>query len=721
MDSLFLQTAPLFCLLSAAAFLFSLWSYKRTVPQVQGRVRLVLVLLRAMTLSLTGFVLIRPVIEFSLNRESKPKAVLLVDDSRSMQLAENGRTRAERARKILKSAEVRAWLDSHDAALTRFSDGLRPVPESSPDSLTFQGSATDMASAFEALAATEEPYRPSEVILVSDGVNSLGRDPVRAAESLGIPIHTVCVGSARTQPDVQVTSLLAPRVVVAESDVTVEAFVRGEGFGAKPAVASLTLSGVRLAERKLVLPPDGLECSVRMNFRPMTPGTQTIRISIPRFSNEAATDNNAREQSIRVLRRKTGVLLLAAGPSPDFAFTKRILAADADVQLTTRTLKNANEFYEGPLPGASELHDIDVFILLNVPDRLFPEAAWRTVTTALLSDHKPCLWFAGASVDLQRLHVVESKFPAAAVLDSGERLVVPELSAEGGEHPVLRIFENPEENRKAWESLPPVYSAWARVAVGPGSAVLAEGTDERNAAGAGASSVPLIVCGRRGIEKSLAVFAEGVFRWDFVPGASGGDADLLKKFLGNSLRWLAAEESGKPVRFVNRDLTAQAGGEISFAVQATDEIARPLAGADVSVSFIEPRNEPHVPLDESIEGLYRGVFRPSEPGAHRAVVEARIDGRVAGRDTVSFRVTPYAAELLDTRANPDLMRSLSAATGGTVIPPDSLALLSRLAKVPVETVKIHKRIELFGLPWLLIPAGIFLVLEWILRKRAGMA
>ena len=721
MVSLFLRTVPLLCLLAAAAFAFSLWSYRRTVPEVQGKARLVLVLLRAMTLVLIGFVLLRPVLEFSLSRERRPKAVVLVDDSRSMQLAENGRSRAERTLIILKSEELHKWMDSYDTELDRFSDGLRPVPESSADSLAFQGSATDMASAFEALAARDELDRPSAVILVSDGVNSLGRDPVRQAESLGVPVHTLCVGSAAVQPDVQVTSILAPRAVYAERDVKVEAFVRGEGFGGKPAVVSLASNGVRLAETKVVLPPDGMECSVRLDFRPVTPGTQILRISVTRFSNEAASDNNAREQTIRVLRRKTGVLLIAAGPSPDFAFIRRILEADADVQLETRTLKTATEFYEGPFPPASELRGFDAFVLLNVPDRLFPEAAWRAASADMLSNHKPFLWFGGASVDLKRLQLVEPAFPATAIPDSGERPVVPGLSAEGGEHPVLRVFENPDENRKAWESLPPVYSAWAAVAAGRRGVVLAEGTDERNSPGGGVATVPLIVCSRGGAQKSLAVFAEGVFRWGLAPRGTGGHAGVLKKFLGNAVRWLLAEENGKPVRFVDRDFTVQAGGEISFAVQAADEAARPLTGADVSVSFLEPRNEPHVPLDESVEGLYRGIFRPSQPGDHRAVVEASVNGRVAGRDTVSFRVMPYAAELLDTRANPGLMRSLSSATGGTVIPPDSLALLSRLENIRSETVKIPSRIELHGLPWLLIPAGILLVLEWILRKRAGMA
>jgi hypothetical protein len=67
------------------------------------------------------------------------------------------------------------------------------------------------------------------------------------------------------------------------------------------------------------------------------------------------------------------------------------------------------------------------------------------------------------------------------------------------------------------------------------------------------------------------------------------------------------------------------------------------------------------------------------------------------------------------------MRTLSAVTGGAVIPADSLGLLSGIPAPPAEIVKVPRRIELFGMPWLLIPAGIFLVLEWILRKRAGMA
>jgi hypothetical protein len=721
MNSLFFPAVPILVLLAAAAVLFSMWSYRRTVPAARGGYRLTLVLLRAAALTLTGFVLLRPVLEFSMKRQNKPRAVVLVDDSRSMSLADGGRTRADRAREILKSKEILSWMNSFDASLYRFSDRFRDIPGSSPDSLTFQGPATDMAAAFGMLAAKAEAERPSAVILLSDGVNTLGRDPVRAAENLGVPVHTICAGSIRVKPDVMITRVTAPPVATAESDVPVEVSVRGEGFGGKPATVSLSTEGESPVEKKIELPPDGLETTVRLLFKPATFGNRTVCLSVTRFPNELTWDNNTRVRVIRVLRRKMNVLLLAGGPGPDLAFIKRIVEADPDVRLVTRTLKSASAFYEGPFPGGSDLRDVDAFILLNVPGRLLPEAAWQALLDVLLNARKPFFGLTDASLDLRRLRSMDARFPAVAVPDPVERLVVTALTAEGEAHPALRVRENPAENRKAWESLPPVYSSWARVAAKQGCAVLVEGLDEGNAAKSGQASVPLIVCDRRESGKSIVVFADGIFRWDLASWGLGGNNDALKAFLGNSLRWLAAEDDGKPVRFVDPNPAVQAGEETVFSVQATDEMIRPLSGADVSVSFLDPPNEQPVPLDESGEGLYRGAFRPGEPGMHRAVAEARVRGRVIGRDTTSFRVLPYAAELLVTRANPDLLRSISNATGGKVIPPDSLSLLSRMANVRVETVKIPKRFELFNWPWLLIPAGIFLVLEWILRRRAGMA
>lgn len=721
MDSLFFPAVPILILLAASAGLFSLWSYRRTVPAVPGGYRFALTALRAAALTLIGFVLLRPVLEFSLKRESKPKAIVLVDDSRSMSLAESGRTRAVRAREILKSEELRAWTGSFDAAFVRFSDRLREVPGASPDSLAFQGPATDMAAAFDALGAKAEADRPSEVILLSDGVNTLGRDPVRAAETLGVPVHTVCVGSVRSKPDVQITRVTAPPVAYAESDVSVDVSVRGEGFGGKQAAVSLFSEGVPLVEKKVDLPPNGLETSVRLTFKPLQAGVRTVRLSVARFPNELTWDNNTRDRVIRVLKRRMSVLLLASGPSPDFAFIKRIIEADPDVRLVTRTLKSASAFYEGAFPSESDLREVDSFILLNVPGGLFPESAWRDLVAVIIDDRKPFLGFMGASTDLRRLRAIDMRLPATAESESAERLVGPIPTAEGEAHPALRVHENPEENRKAWKSLPPVYSSWARVTARQGCTVLAEGLDERNAGGARQTAVPLIVCGRRGAGKSIVVFADGIFRWDLLSWGLGGNNDALKAFLGNSLRWLVTEEDGKPVRFVDPVSAVQAGEEVAFIVQATDEMLRPLSGADVSVSFLNQPKERPEPLDESGEGLYLGAFRPSEPGLHRAVAEARAGGRVVGRDTTSFNVMPYAAELLNTRANQGLLWSISAATGGMVIPPDSLGLLSRLANVQAVAVKVPKRFELFNWPWLLIPAGFFLVLEWILRRRAGMA
>jgi hypothetical protein len=715
------KTILIFIVLSAGFGFFSYRMYRRAVPPLDKDLRALLSALRTASLVLVGFVLLNPLLELKSNKTGKPVAVLLLDDSRSMQIVENGRSRADRERAVLHSKVFRSWKDRFNVSVFRFSDRPFLVPNLKPDSLACRGQATDIASALEGSLERMGMDRPACALILSDGVNTLGRDPVRSAEELGVPVHTLCIGEASPKPDVQITRALAARTAYSETELPVDVSIRGPGFGGRETIVTLFNGREKADEKKTTLPASGLECSVRLAFRCRTPGVQKLRVEVPVLKNELSAENNSEELAVRVLKRKMNVLMLACAPGADFAFVKRFLEENPDVELKTRTLKSPSAFYEGPFPPESGLNDTDVFVLLDVPSRKFPQAAWQSVLRAVEHGPRPFLCFAGKSIDVKRFGQFESRFPAFAVLANRETMVTPRLLSAGEGHPILRVRENRQENRAAWEKLSPVYSAWSRIEPKAGCTVLAVGAGAEKEFPGSASEVPLIVCGGRGREKAIAVFADGVFRWDLMSWGLGETNMVFKSFLENAVRWLSAEDLGKPVQFIREIPSVQAGEETVFAVQVTDELFRPVVGADVVVSFLAPPNQPEARLEEAGGGLYEGGFRPGEPGRYRAVAEARVQGRPAGRDTTEFTVLPYMPELLDTRANPDLLRSISSATGGRVIPPDSLGALAELANVQPRKITFLRRIELFDSPALLIPAGIFLILEWILRRRKGMA
>ncbi len=721
MISILLRTLLPAAGLAAAAFGLASWSTRRSSPRPSEKTRRLLIAARSASLTLAGFVLLSPVLEFDRTAERKPSVALLLDDSRSM--ADADRNRAVQSIPGLRPAAGRGFLSPDGGgrlSVVLFSDRTRFLGPDGVDSSRARGPATDMAAAFRALAALPEEKRPSAVLLVSDGAVNLGGDPVRAATELGVPVHTLCVGDSSPTPDIRIVRALSGRTVFAESESPVEVSVSGRGFGGRSVTVTLYAGGRKADAKTVLLPPDGRETDARFVWKPETPGDWTLRAEVTRLPGDGSAGNNERLWTVQALKRRLRILLLAGGPGPDLSFIRRSLESIGDFRVETRIWKGGSGFYEGPAFTAAELSGADAVFLVHVPAPGFPEPAWRNAAAAILSSRLPFAWFAGKAEDDGALGALGDRLPFTALIRDGSRTVTGRLTAAGADHPAVRLREGADANRRAWLSLPPVTAQAHRLDLKPWAAAVVESgpADGRPAEPAG--GLPLIVAGSGAAGKCLAVLGEGIYRWELVTAGLGSADAVLAPFLENAVRWLVRKDDGRPVRFIDETGSADAGRPFPVAVWVMNAASGPAAGGRVDVTVEGPSGRAIEMLEMTEPGIYRGHVRPAEPGPHRITAEARVDGSLIGRDTLSVRVNPFLPELVDSRSRPELMRLISAATGGAVLNPADPQPLAGLPLPVAERIVTPVRINFVDMPWLLIPMAILLCFEWILRRRAGM-
>lgn len=707
--------------LAAAAFGFASWSTLRSSPRPSGNTRHLLIAARSASLTLAGFVLLSPVLEFDRTVERSPFVALLLDDSRSM--ADADRNRAVQSFPSLRPAAGPGFLSPGDGGhlcVALFSDRVRFFGPDGVDSSRARGPATDLATAFRALAALPEEKRPSAVLLVSDGAVNLGGDPVRAASDLGIPVHTLCVGDSSQAPDVRIVRALSGRTVFAESESPVVVSVSGPGFSGRSVTVTLFAGGRKADAKTVLLPPDGRETDARFVWKPDTPGDWTLRAEVTRLPGEWSAVNNERLWTVQALKRRLRILILAGGPGPDLAFIRRSLESIGDFRVETRIWSGGSGFYEGPAFSGAELAGADAVFLVHAPAPGFPVAAWRNAAAAIVSSRLPFAWFDGKSPDDGALAALGDRWPFTTLIRGGSRTVTGRLTAAGADHPAVRLREGAEANRRAWLSLPPVTAQAVRLDLKPWAAALVEsGAADGRLAGT-AGGLPLVVAGSGAAGKCLAVPAEGIYRWELVTAGLGSADAVLAPFLENAVRWLVRGDDGRPVRFVDAPGSADAGRGFPVAVSVMDAASRPVAGGRVDVTVEGPSGRAIEMLEMTEPGIYTGQVRPAEPGFHRITAEARVEGSLIGRDTLSVSVNPFLPELADSRSRPELMRSISAATGGTVLDPADPRPLAGLPPPVAERIVTPVRVSFVDMAWLLIPIAVFLCFEWILRRRAGM-
>jgi hypothetical protein len=197
--------------------------------------------------------------------ELKPQQniiAILVDDSRSMALSEDGATRQAQAIKALQSGVLASLDRSFQTRLYRVDDA--PARIDSLKDLAPNAPSTRIGDSLKQLSEETSDLPIGAVVLLSDGddnAGGIGADAINALRARHIPVHTVGFGRERAQHDVEIDdAVVAPRAL-AGSRLAAKITLHQRGYaGAK---IDLTVRDVSagpaklLASRTIALGPEG--------------------------------------------------------------------------------------------------------------------------------------------------------------------------------------------------------------------------------------------------------------------------------------------------------------------------------------------------------------------------------------------------------------------------------------------------------------------------------
>lgn len=171
------------------------------------------------------------------------------------------------------------------------------------------------------------------VLVITDGANNSGSPPLEAADHLkseGVPLYIYGVGLTSPR-DIIVTSLLAPEVTFVDEEMDVLVRVRGQGYVGQSATVKLRL-GDAVYEQPVTF-TGAAEQVVSFPIIPKALGEMELEASIAPRPDEAVTDNNQRKQRIKIVDSRINVLLVDQGPRWEFRYLQAMLLRDRRVNL----------------------------------------------------------------------------------------------------------------------------------------------------------------------------------------------------------------------------------------------------------------------------------------------------------------------------------------------------------------------------------------------------
>lgn len=755
-------------LFAVAAAAFVIWIYQREGNTASTPFKLVLAAIRLALVALALLMLSEAVL--SVDRTGLPYAVVMVDDSASMALADryDEPMASDRAGKLVGAAGpseatrlslAKAILFEDDARLLRELGREHKVRlysvSSATTSVAEYTTAEDLEKAKSEIGRLEAAGQesrlgaglhrvlndlrgspPSVVLLLTDGQNTDGESLAQAADYArrkNVPVYAVGVGSAEAIRDLELRDLLVDDVVFVDDVVNFEAKLTARGYAGRTATVRLREKGGRqeLAAKTVEVPADGQTVKVRVPYQPTKVGDVQFVLQVVPFEKEVQQANNTLERQVSVKKEKVRVLLVEGYARWEFRYLKNLLEREPTIDLRTLLLEADDDYVVQDRTAlaafptrAEDLSEFDVLIVGDVNPAYLGQGQMQQIAQFVARKGGGLIQIAGErhapqtfrDTPLEAVLPIELAGAAGPAPVSIGESFQPELTVEGRANPIFRFGQDDAESMDIWRHLPGFFWFFEAPRAKPGAVVLATHPTRAGSEG----KVPIFVTQFAGAGKVLFLASPETWRWRFRVG----DA-YFGRFWVQSIRYLARSKllgKTRSAELVTDRRQYQRGEPVAIRVRFVDESLQPAEDNGVRVMVERKGHEQREVMLKRVpssRAIYEGNYLQAKEGSyHLWVVSPSLPGQPPVAD---FDVQAPPGELANVRMNEPELRRLAERTEGRYFNfltiGELLETIPEGHKVPLDT---DPPLPLWN-TWPVL--GLFMVLlltEWLLRKRKRM-
>jgi len=726
-----------------AALLYFL--YATPSIKLPAKWRAALIALRVAMLVVIVFCLMRPVIVVPSVVPQSSYVAVLMDDSASMKLADEGRgARLDSVKQLMATGSpfLTALADKFKVRAFKFSTSAERVQDA--NELTGDGQQTNLDAALSQATREATGLPLAGIIVMSDGASNGDSDTqnnlaatLSNLRARGIPVFTVGIGPTALDGDIELVRATAPRRVLAGSPVTAEVLLRASGVQ-KSVKVDLLEDGHLLRSQEV--PMQGNATTVaRLTFTPSSPGLHRYTFNAPPSPDDPVADNNSQELLIEVLDAQPRILYIEGEPRWEYGKLREAIAEEKNIVLVSvlrsadgkfyrQGIENADELANGFPKSEEDLFKYDAIMIGSVEATFFSFDQLKAVeqfvsrrggTLIMLGGTKAFNAGGYGNTPIADLLPIYLKGNAAPGENQGFKATPAD---RGRDHPAARLADQPDANAKAWEQMPAITLPEVILDTKPGATVILEGrgTKDRNRV------VPLLVEERYGRGRTLALTASDTWRWRMMLEFKDKS---FENFWRNLMRYMV-DGVRQPVEAATERTYYGTDEAVRIRAEVADEKYLNIPNAQVMARVTTPSGKAiDVELKPTSEGGFEGYdapFRPDEEGTYRIDVmptRRAADARQAPPLRIaktSFVVGPLNREARNAAQNQELLKRIASDTNGHYYGAKVDNLIEDLTHND-SAGSVRETKELWDMPinFLLViglAAG-----EWFIRKRKGLA
>ncbi len=693
--------------------------------------------------------------------DQPPQVMFLVDSSRSMAL-EQPLSRSLVVQQTIQEIDAQLQRQAHRPRVQLFRFGQQLSSAADFSQLSPSDDATRLSDALEQLPSRFSRELPRAIVVFSDGVaDDADRldEVAQGYRSLKIPLHVFPVGSPRIRGDVAIDELFVPPRVAAGTKAPIRGVLRGTGFDGERVVLQ-----VRVADRPQLPPLATLPVTLSEKPQPFeliveaNPEYGELVLEAPPLPGEVSEQNNRVPFQLCKAARKLKVLYMEGTGGNEYRWVHDALQEDkeieclslvADQQYAQRPrMQRVNDAYRGFPATREELLQYDCIICSDISIGAFTreQLDWTVelvakrgggfmmvggITSFGAGGWDQTVWDQLIPVDMRGGRIGQGW------LYHQFRVQIPE---EAQTHPIWRIVEDPEQNRRVLAAMPIFLGTNYMQRLKPAATVLGVSATPIPQAGI----MPIFASQTYGRGRTFAFAPDTTADWGrfFESQWGEGDNRYFRRFWRNLVRWLSENSTAgnKRLQIATDRVIYRAGQPIVVTAQAFDEQLKEtidydlVANVKTTDTSATAARLPALPLTAATSGKdYVGQMdsqalaaSPDLVGTASTVVPSREieviashQGQEIARTSTKIQILPDLHELLQPRPQPELLERLAQATDGIVCR-DSQTLVNSLSQIPVTRGDaVITRQPMWDSPWLWLLVMGLLALEWSLRRLSG--
>ncbi|MBC8127358.1 MAG: hypothetical protein H8M99_09490 [Gloeobacteraceae cyanobacterium ES-bin-144] len=765
-------------LLAAAAVEAILWLYQYEAGAVtRERARWIIGLRLA---ALAGFVwiFIEPVWVRKVERNLKREVVVVLDDSASMHLKDEGSnsTRIEMGEAALTQSKIIEKL--REKLRVRVVKAARSVSAEGETIAAGWGDSTDLAGALGTVIEQVPPDELAGVLMVSDGRHNRPERVEDVARRYGVvdaPVGIIAVGSSEPPKDAAILSVRAPEAIHLGDRMRVAVDLKFDGYIGKKVKVLLRRGEKLLDEREIAIPHDHHREEIRFAQVPDQGGVGDYQIQIERLEGERFTENNSWKFETSITDARTNVLIIENYPRWEFRYLRNLfygrdksvhlqyvlmnpdlIVGQRDPAIAASASRPFGAAQATRLPETEqEWRKFDVIILGDVDPKVISAPTWKIISRCVNERAALLVMIAGQrfmphAIDSevgQALVPVDLEYGLQNFFKSGGGAFRFNLTAEGSRHPVTQQSPGSEANARIWSEFPDLNWRHPVTGLKEGAEVLLSAVDEgekKNVTGADGLKMALDdLAKRRENEAKSALLVTrqtgkgkvALLLTDRTWRLREGAGDLYHhRFWGNLVRWGAGpvmRSGGDRARMGTDQLTYTPDDTAKVTARLRDEFLNPVDDASLQAEVLrDGKVFASVALSAvaGSNGLYEANL---EQFSSAGKYEVRLRGDRAdqlikedGKNELKteFRVVGSRGpiELAETTLNRPLLETIAELSGGKVVSLEQSGDLANLFLSDKNERNEIRESALWDSAWVLAVMAALLASEWVLRRSGGL-